>query len=64
MKLITSSDTRALGRLLTRDDETDPSLARRVAAIEIALQPFDELIGAEPEPGRLVIEQDGGVAGV
>lgn len=33
MKLITSSDTRALGKLLARDDETDPSLARRVAAI-------------------------------
>ena len=33
VKLITSSDTRALGRLLARDDETDPSLARRVAAI-------------------------------
>ena len=33
VKLISSSDTRALGRLLARDDETDPSLARRVAAI-------------------------------
>ena len=33
VKLITSSDTRALARLLARDDETDPSLARRVAAI-------------------------------
>jgi histidinol dehydrogenase len=33
VKLITSSDARALGRLLARDDETDPSLMRRVAAI-------------------------------
>jgi histidinol dehydrogenase len=33
VKLITSSDTRALGRLLARDDETDHTLTRRVAAI-------------------------------
>jgi histidinol dehydrogenase len=33
LKLITSSDTRALGKLLQRDDEIDPALSRRVAAI-------------------------------
>jgi histidinol dehydrogenase len=33
VKLITSSDTRALCRLLARDDDTDAALARRVAAI-------------------------------
>lgn len=33
LKLISSSDTRALTKLLQRDDEIDPALARRVAAI-------------------------------
>jgi histidinol dehydrogenase len=33
VKLISASDTRALNRLLTRDDAMDPTLARRVAAI-------------------------------
>lgn len=33
LKLISSSDTRALAKLLQRDDEIDPALARRVAAI-------------------------------
>lgn len=33
LKLITSSDTRALTKLLQRDDEIDPALSRRVAAI-------------------------------
>jgi histidinol dehydrogenase len=33
VKLISASDTRAVNRLLTRDDAMDPTLARRVAAI-------------------------------
>jgi histidinol dehydrogenase len=33
LKLISSSDTRALSKLLQRDDDIDPALSRRVAAI-------------------------------
>jgi histidinol dehydrogenase len=33
VKLISAADTRAVNRLLTRDEEIDPTLARRVAAI-------------------------------
>jgi histidinol dehydrogenase len=33
MKLISSGDTRAVNRLLARDEALDPTLARRVAAI-------------------------------